>query len=83
MYTRNLNIKLHILLFGLVSLLILVSPGFACECSVSAAPVREAAAQAVAKADVVFIGRVDFLPDAFGHHAKHSAAIKFKIPGVY
>lgn len=33
-------------------------------------------------AQVIVIGRVEFLPHYFGHYAKHGAAIKFKITGI-
>ena len=33
-------------------------------------------------AQVIVIGRIEFLPHYFGHYAKHGAAIKLKITGV-
>jgi hypothetical protein len=34
-------------------------------------------------AEVVFIGRNEFLPNGFGYYAKHGATIKFKKAGIY
>jgi hypothetical protein len=31
---------------------------------------------------IVFVGRIEFVPDRFGHYAKHSAAIQLEITGI-
>lgn len=33
-------------------------------------------------AEVVVVGRIEFLPDSFGHNAKHGAAVQFEKAGV-